>query len=432
MAKKKSPSSIYDKITITIMRLKTSTRIKVVHICVTDGGGAGLCCRKISKSLKEEGIDSQIISMLKFTNDKDVTRVKWGIKWFIYRVLNKFLLFLQLPLTDRVKVIKLQNKIKEPLSIPVSIFTSLHKHRLIQEADIIHLHSITGFIDYPTFFKNINKPIVWTLHDENIFNGLSHFSRTNIKNLKIDKKFYQIKLNSVSKPCDLGIVFLSKMMFNKFREHEMIKGRPKTIINNPVDTNIFHSIDKKEARIRLGLAQDAIVFIFVAAHIDDPWKGLNKLIKAVELLNMQNAIILAVGKKKDSVIRPSFMKAIGPIYDNKLLVSAYSAADYFISASDQEAFAQTPIEAMSCGIPAILTPVSGTQELITEKNGILCTDTTVEAILQGIKLALEKKYNPEEIRNDILARFSTKIIANKYIEFYKNILGQNNKTNILN
>ena len=41
------------------------------------------------------------------------------------------------------------------------------------DADIVHLHWISFFVDYPSFFGSIpnHVPIVWTLHDMNAFTG---------------------------------------------------------------------------------------------------------------------------------------------------------------------------------------------------------------------------------------------------------------------
>ncbi|MDR2993391.1 MAG: hypothetical protein LBV11_06090, partial [Bacillus cereus] len=72
------------------------------------------------------------------------------------------------------KLDKLEGKY-EIASIPFSSYR-LENHPLIKEADIIHLHWIAdNFLNYPTFFKNIKQPIVWTLHDINPFRGIFHF-----------------------------------------------------------------------------------------------------------------------------------------------------------------------------------------------------------------------------------------------------------------
>ena len=86
---------------------------------------------------------------------------------------------------------------KTLFSIPYSEYTSLVDHPLVQEADIIHLHWIAGFVDYPTFFKKVDKPIVWTIHDENPGLGGSHYTiwRDSLgeKMMKIERRFVQTK-----------------------------------------------------------------------------------------------------------------------------------------------------------------------------------------------------------------------------------------------
>jgi hypothetical protein len=54
----------------------------------------------------------------------------------------------------------------EVFSFPQTVY-NITKHPLVQEADIIHLHWVANFLDYRSFFKQIQKPIVWTLHDLN-------------------------------------------------------------------------------------------------------------------------------------------------------------------------------------------------------------------------------------------------------------------------
>jgi glycosyltransferase involved in cell wall biosynthesis len=90
--------------------------------------------------------------------------------------------------------------------------------------------------------------------------------------------------------------------------------------------------------------------------------------------------------------------------------------------SMKEAFAQTPIESMACGVPAIVFPVSGTDELITPINGIRTKGFTSKDLEEAIRQAMATHYDGDIIRQDMINRFSPEIIANKYIEFYKRML----------
>jgi len=64
----------------------------------------------------------------------------------------------------------------EPFDAPFKYKTVIPKPL----PDIIHLHWISGFIDYPSFFKSIPShiPIVWTLHDMNTPSQLFTLAQT--------------------------------------------------------------------------------------------------------------------------------------------------------------------------------------------------------------------------------------------------------------
>ena len=51
-------------------------------------------------------------------------------------------------------------------------------HPVVREADIIHLHWVSGFVS-PTSIKalqSLGKPLVWSLHDQRAFTGGCHYS----------------------------------------------------------------------------------------------------------------------------------------------------------------------------------------------------------------------------------------------------------------
>lgn len=92
--------------------------------------------------------------------------------------------------------------------------------------------------------------------------------------------------------------------------------------------------------------------------------------------------------------------------------------------SKKEAFAQTPIESMACGVPAIVFPVSGTDELITPQNGVQAIDFTDKSLEEAISQAMSVTYDGKAIRQDMIERFSPKVIAKKYINFYEQMLNE--------
>ena len=99
-------------------------------------------------------------------------------------------------------------------------------------------------------------------------------------------------------------------------------------------------------------------------------------------------------------------------------------ADYFINASYEEAFAQTPLEAMACGTPVISTPCSGASDLIRPFNGIVCEEYDSSSLKDGIIKALSMNFDSDKIRQYIIENFDYSIIAMEYIKLYNRILNQ--------
>lgn len=396
--------------------------MKVLHICTADEGGAGLCCLRIHQALLKAGIDSKVL-MLR-THHTDMTGVhqytKGHIIDFLWRGFNKILRLCHLELDDYNRVINLTKQTKIYATLPTSPIDVSH-HPLVKEADLIHLHWVDNFVDYPSFFRNIDKPIVWTLHDEGLFSGVFHFTDGRKLHEPFDEKYLNIKLKAVHQIKNLGIVFLSKMMRDRFSDDEMVKGRPNMIINNPVDCDLFEPVEKSKARDIMKIPQDAKVFSFVAGKIADPRKGLSVLSRTLQKMKIPNALIMAVGGEQEYSELP-LVHPVGPVRGGRNMSIAYSCADYFVMPSMKEAFAQTPIESMACGVPAIVFPVSGTDELITPQNGVRADDFTDESLEQAIKTAMSTSYDSKAIRQDMITRFSPSVIAKEYISFYHQIL----------
>lgn len=390
-------------------------RLKVVIISFEDTRGAGLCAYRIHKSLQRNGIESTMLVANKTQRDDTVICVG-KYKRLMMRIVDKAIRVCGLTITERNKLMALSLKYSAAFSSPHSAF-DLSEHPAVKNADVIHLHWVGNFLDYQSFFDKVKKPIVWTLHDENLFFGIAHYSKQVIADNELERKYYALKRALLSDRKNLGIVFLSKMMYEQYLDNAMIKSAKKTIINNSVDTSRFSMKDKELARSKYGLEKEAIVLVFVAAWLNDPRKGLEKLLAAVERMP-ENIMVLGVGGNPENFTHPNLIST-GLMHDTEELSQAYSAADYFVMPSSQEAFAQTPIEAMACGKPAVVFPVSGTEELINDANGVRCVDFTVDALIEGLRTAFSRHYDAATIREDVRQRFSPDAIAQKYIDFYK-------------
>lgn len=409
---------------------------KVLHVSTFDYGGAGLACLFLHRGLRSRGLDSKVLVLSSKEEEKEVYQYNNQFLCkspFLEKLLSFVFLIprrLQFPLSRfeyyRLRLELLHNSTRRPFfTLPFTHY-DIVSHHLVQEADIIHLHWIADFVDYPSFFKRIKKPVVWTIRDENPFLGGFHYhidlDNSDIKYHLFDGEIQEIKKKSVTKCKNLTLVFLSRMMADLYSRHEIAIGRKTIIIPNLVDHQQFNALNKQEARRKVGLPQDKKILCFVALSLEEERKGLTYLLQAVQQLRRSDLLVLAIGGGTVADILADRVVLTGKIDDPQILSYHYSSADVFILPSFQEGFAKTPLEAMACGVPVVAFPCSGTEELINERNGIRVADFTVDALADGIEKALATSYDREWIRNDVIERFGIEKIVAQYIDLYREVL----------
>lgn len=406
--------------------------MKVLHICTSLKGGAGLCANRIMNATRALGVDARaIVAHGEKTDFVDV--VKPDNPYSRFRLIRYIQILLNIkglwPKTTRIArkigIEKQKNIYPVTFTPPITTYKKLSAHPWVQKSDIIHLHWIGNFVDYESFFQEVNKPIVWTIHDQNPGFGGFHYQRwydSATDSFRVlDDEFALLKSYAYKKVESMILVAISSFMRDFFRKNKLLCIFPCTMIHNGLEEERFVPISRECAREALGLSVHSKVFLFVAQYIHEDIKGLKFLIDALEILNIPETTLVCVGRY-DKIPQASFeIRCEGFVENNRLQSLYYSAADYFILPSFQEAFGQTPLEAMACGVPVISFPCGISPELINHDNGILCDDFTVDALVKGIKMAMSRNYDREKMREDVIARFSYNKIAKQYIELYQTL-----------
>lgn len=388
--------------------------MKILLVSKDDIGGIGQVCIDLMRSLKALGHECHMLVLNKYTQNDDIERYGY-LRWRLAKMPSGLLCRYGFVVTRRNKARRLGG------GIPTSVVNLMHS-RWVEWADVIHLHHVGDYIDYPSFFGGVGcKPVVMTLHDENFFYGLAYYESHLQREHPLERYYAELKRKAFSQAQNMGIVLLSEYFKEKFDGHELLDGRDVRVINNAVDAATYHPIQKTEARRRLGFSSDDTLIAFSANSISDPRKGLDKLSEAVARIGNPRMKILAAGQ---NIHHRSWPNVIGMGFKDtaESLCEVFSACDFFVMPSMQEAFALTPMQAMACGLPVVAFPVSGTSELINEHNGVVCTDFTVEALKEGIMTLMSRTYHAATIRHDIANRFSPVAIAQKYCSLYNDLL----------
>ena len=101
------------------------------------------------------------------------------------------------------------------------------------------------------------------------------------------------------------------------------------------------------------------------------------------------------------------------------VVDYYRSADAFISVSVDEGLPTVALEAMSCGLPLVLTDVGGCSELI-DGNGVLVPTCVTSAIVSGVKEFLglldAGKVSGERSRVMYERNYTTEVMWREYVD----------------
>jgi UDP-glucose:(heptosyl)LPS alpha-1,3-glucosyltransferase len=177
------------------------------------------------------------------------------------------------------------------------------------------------------------------------------------------------------------IVAVSDMVKQDLIRYNGVDPECITVMYNGIDTGKFKpSSDQNNVRGRLnglnGLnrldLQNKVVFLFVGN--DFQRKNLQTVLAAFHLLKRDDCHLLVVGKGKRT--EPAVE---GITYTGKIdtMLDVYQAADVFLLPSFYDPCSNASLEAMSCGLPVILSPYDGSSSRITHrKEGFVMNNVT--------------------------------------------------------
>ena len=406
--------------------------MKVLHIALTDGGGAGMGLVNQHKALLHYGIDSKILVAYKQTNLDTVYEIKEDKFWWarnklialIRKVARKFGVAFNKYDWVVLKLRKLPKDNFPPFSSPITMY-DISRNHLLQEADIINLHFISNFVDIDDFFRKINKPVVWTMRDENPGLGGFHYRKSKEKYYfycsELENYFLEIKRKAIESYPKLHIVSLSSCMKDFCKSVDYLACHPNSIIYNAISPGDYVMCDMNEARKELGFSQNDIIVSFVCYSLGEKRKRFDEVLKAIEILNDTRIKLVCVGRNDILISNPNVF-VLGPITDKNKMSLVYSASNVFVSPSVQESFGKTIIESLYCGTPVVTTPVGIAPDAISDENGVICHNPVPEEIANAISFVLKRTYNRREMRDKAISMFLPQHIASQYVELYRQLL----------
>lgn len=395
--------------------------MNVSQVNMYDAGGAFQAAYRLQQGLRHEDVNSNFLVL--YQHHKELKHVYPFMD--NANILSKLKYSFDFRITQR-KIKKLVGeKPAVEFRFPFSPF-KIHEHALIKNADIIHFHWLAKFLDYSSFFKNIKKPVVWTLHDLHPISGGFHYESYEHSDYHhLNETTIKAKIAALANVKNLHIVTLSHWIHQKSKNSEILGRFPHHYIPNGLDTNIFKPYNKQEARNFLNLPQDKKIILFVADSLEDKRKGFFYLQEALQFLKDTSIFLVTLGNGKiQNTLIAS--KSLGFISDPVKMAMVYAAADVFVIPSIEDNLPNSAMESISCGTPVVGFNVGGIPDMVREhENGYLAelknSRSLAEKIIEIIKNDDLRNRMSTRARQIAITEYSMALQTKRHIDLYQQI-----------
>lgn len=323
----------------------------------------------------------------------------------------------------------------------------LDKYNFVDRKDLIVINNINSGKDR-NFFEQFNLPkIIFTMFPKAIIHYPDTMAPIMSKNKVIitmhDMAFKTLE-DEFSTKTKIWKNFITKksvkkadkiVAITKFTKSEIEKYYPETIDKISVVYNGFNDFSKEE--INIENIKKSILDIkgkyILSVNTITPRKNIGGIINAFNIIkDKTNAKLIIAGKEgwkskeilslidkydiKDRVL------VIGKINDDELKY-LYKKASLYIYISFYEGFGLSPLEAMSFGVPTIVSNVTSIPEVVGDR-AIKVNPNNIEEIANQIYRVLEDEKYLVEIKKNIYKsyiNFSWENCAKETIYLYKSL-----------
>jgi glycosyltransferase involved in cell wall biosynthesis len=409
--------------------------MKVVQVTTSSKGGAGIAALRLHKALRQQGVLSAYISRDRTLNfdDKEIED-----HFFNYQrpsALKKVFKKLQI-IFNPSQAQKFKQELGglesgmsyEIVTLPFSDLNP-ETHPLIAQADLVNLHWVGQLLDYQRFFSTFKKPIVWTLHDMNPFMGIFHYHGDEAQNSmakSLNDEVAGIKRKAVEKIKKGAIVSPSNWLLEAANNsHVFDHFQQRISIPNGIDLDIFNSMQDRTIRDRFGIKENENVLLFNSAILENPRKGMDLILEAVEKLTSPITLLMLGKGKVQTSNKAVKIIPLGFRDDPHEISACYAAADALLLPSREDNLPNTMLEAFATGTPVISFETGGMKEHISPGvNGVLAEGISGAALARAIEgfFADAENYDPGQIRKYAEENFSLSKQAKAYTKVYNHLL----------
>jgi glycosyltransferase involved in cell wall biosynthesis len=182
-----------------------------------------------------------------------------------------------------------------------------------------------------------------------------------------------------------GAIAVSSRLGRGLIEELDLSPESVAVFPNGVDRRKFHQRDRIAMRRKHGLPEDRFLVIYVGNFIEA--KGVQRSAAAIEGLPGVAGIFVGSGPARPQISNLAFCGKV----PHEIVPELLSAADCFVLPSDAEGSSNATLEAMTCGLPAVVSARPFNEDICDKETACLVEPEDIESIRSAI-LAL--KENP--------------------------------------
>jgi len=406
--------------------------MKIIQINVlADRGSTGKICQCIDRVLTADDHQSLLCYGRKSAASAE-RRFKFGREWeaATSKVANRLgrLMYASSPLSTRRLIAKIK----------------------AERPDVVHLHCVNGYcVDIYRllrFLATEKIPTVVTHHAEFYYTGSCGYAvecqqfkqingcrecpmqRSATGALWRDRSqvAWQRMHEAFSRFDHDRLVFtaVSPWAVERSQKSPIVDGYECHVVENGLDTEIFHAADKRtDGRRLIPGCRDKMVLHVTASFSDSPaaFKGGYTVIELAQLMPDVTFVIAASYSHVSGTLPPN-VYLHGRTKDQQELAALYNAADTTVITSIRETFSMIVAESLCCGTPIVGFQAGGPESIaIQPYSEFIPRQDGVDRLRSTLSDMLNRQFDHAEISRHACAKFSTDAMAGKYIDIYRTL-----------
>lgn len=311
---------------------------------------------------------------------------------------------------------------RNPLKLQnIKAYKQLKRLMKEEKFDLVHCNTPIGGLLGRICAKKLNIPnVVYTAHGFHFYKGAP----------LINNVIYKYVEKFLAKYTDV-LITMNKEDFEAANKFKLKKNGHVYLVHGVgINTSAFQleNFDRMNYREQLGLNKNDIILISIGELNKN--KNYSSIIKAMNLIKNKKIqlLICGLGKEKEKLVelikKCNLENNIHFLRFRNDIPQLLSISDIFIQESYREGLPRSIMEAMSVGLPCIVSNIRGNIDLIENQKGGLIND--INDIVGISKFIEELIAAPEErkkmgLYNKIkINEYDTKYVEKELMNIYKN------------